>query len=113
MTSGITGQAPSVYSEENSKGSRLPRKLKQRAKGPASRARGRRAGEPKRHHGQPKGEHKVLTDRRTDGHSVEPNTGLKRHFTPAVPFSGILQMLSVLFSSPHVCLLCLMWNQGI
>lgn len=66
MTSGTTGQVSSVYSKENLKGSRLPQKLKPRAEEPVSRARERRAGELKWYHCGPKGEHKVLTNGRTD-----------------------------------------------
>lgn len=109
-TSAITRQVNSVYRKEKSKGSRLPRETETEGERQPCRVHGRVFWRAERHHCRPKGEYKVLIDRRRAVWSLKQDW---RHFTPARPLSGILQMLSVPFSSPHVRLLCLIWNQGI
>lgn len=99
----------SVYRKEKAKGSRLPRETEIEGERQPCRVRGRVFWRAERHHCRPKGEYKVLIDRRRAVWSLKQDW---RHFTPALPLSGILQMLSVCFSSPYVCLLCLIWNQN-
>lgn len=109
-TSVITRQVNSVYRKEKSKGSRLPRETETEGERQLCRVHRRVFWRAERHHCRPKGEYKVLIDRRRAVWSLKQDW---RHFTPALPLSGILQMLSVRFSGPHVRLLCLIRNQGI